>query len=182
MSFRDTKDLDTQVRVNKTEREAERLVPEKGTFKEIEVGAGNITFKMDRRGIWLGNQLMENAPFSVDMEGLFKLLSQFGDGSVGMSAEEGLWVGADTFADAPFSVDMNGVFKIKAAGAGDKFIGIDAQQGIWLGSDTFATAPFSVDMDGNITIKANSLTEDTSVSFRDVNDKLSIYLGFKDIA
>ena len=69
MSFRDTQDLDTEVKVNKTERKATRLIPQKGTFKEIEVGAGSLTFKMDKRGIWLGNQEMENAPFSVDMNG-----------------------------------------------------------------------------------------------------------------
>lgn len=69
MSFRDTKDLDTEARVNKTERSAVRNIPEKGSFKEFEAGAGNLTFKMDKRGIWLGDQLMENAPFSVDMKG-----------------------------------------------------------------------------------------------------------------
>ena len=120
MSFRDTQDLDTEVKVNKTERKATRLVPEKGLFKEVEAGAGNKTWKMDKRGIWLGNQKMEDAPFSVDMEGLFKLLSNIGDGSIGMSAEQGLWIGAETFADAPFTVDMDGVFKIKASGTGGK--------------------------------------------------------------
>jgi len=69
MSFRDTNDLSEEVKVNKTEAKARRLIPEKGNFKEIEVGAGNLTFKMDKRGIWLGDQVMENAPFSVDMNG-----------------------------------------------------------------------------------------------------------------
>lgn len=182
MSFRDTSDVDTTIRVNKTERKAVRLIPEKRIFKEIEAGAGNKTFKMDRRGIWLGSADYDDATFKVSMEGLFKLLSNIGDGSIGMSAEEGLWIGAETFADAPFSVDMDGVFKIKASGTGDKFVGIDAQQGIWLGSDTFATAPFSVDMDGNIKIKASSVTEDTAITFYDADDKLAIYLGFEDIA
>lgn len=181
MSFRDRKELSKDRMVNKAEREGARHLPERGSFKEVEAGAGNKTWKMDRRGIWLGSQLMEEAPFSVSMEGLFKLLSNIGDGSIGMSAEEGLWIGADTFADAPFSVNMDGVFKIKASGTGDKFVGIDAQQGIWLGSDTFATAPFSVDMDGNIKIKASSATEDTAITFYDADDNLSIYLGFEDI-
>ena len=141
MSFRDTKDLDTEVRVNKTERKATRLVPEKGTFKEIEVGAGSVTFKMDRRGIWLGSADYDTAPFSLSMEGLFKLLSTQGLGAIGMSAEQGIWLGAEEFADAPFSVDM----------------------------------------EGNITIKASNLTQDTAITFRDPEDKLSIYLGFKDI-
>ena len=142
MSFRDTKELSKEVKVNKTEAKARRLIPERGMFKEIEVGAGNKTFKMDRRGIWLGSADYDTAPFSLSMEGLFKLLSTQGLGAIGMSAEQGIWLGAVEFADAPFSVDMA----------------------------------------GNITIKASNLTEDTAITFRDVDDKLSIYLGFKDIA
>jgi hypothetical protein len=141
MGFRDTKRLHEDTDINKEERKPVRQLPEAGHFKEIEAGAGSKTFKMDQRGLWLGDQLMSEAPFSVDMDGLFKLLSSLGGGAIGMSADEGLWIGAETFDQAPFSVDM----------------------------------------DGNITIRASSLTEDTSISFRDADDKLSIYLGFKDI-
>ena len=69
MGFRQSRPLSEDRMVNKAERESTRNVPEKGLFKEIEAGAGNLTFKMDRRGIWLGDQVMENAPFSVDMYG-----------------------------------------------------------------------------------------------------------------
>ena len=51
MSFRDTEDLDKTRKVNKEEATATRQVSGRGTFKEIEVGAGNKTFKMDKRGI-----------------------------------------------------------------------------------------------------------------------------------
>jgi hypothetical protein len=113
--FKDTKDLNENSQVNKEEREAVRNLPTKGLFKEIEAGAGNKTFKMDRRGIWLGSQLLAEAPFSVSMDGLFKLFSQDGNGSIGMSAEQGIWLGADNFDDAPFSVDMAGNIKIRAS-------------------------------------------------------------------
>lgn len=69
MSFRDTKDLSETRMVNKPEREAKRIIPEKGIFKEIEFGAGSKTFKGDERGIWMGSDDFETAPFSVDMEG-----------------------------------------------------------------------------------------------------------------
>ena len=71
MSFRNTEELDDSIKVNKVERSSVRRVPEKGTFKEIEVGAGNKTFKMDKRGIWLGSEDYDTAPFSLSMEGLF---------------------------------------------------------------------------------------------------------------
>jgi len=69
MSFRDVKEQDEEIRVNRREREPVRNVPEKGVFKEIEAGAGSKTFKMDRRGIWLGAEDFEDAPFRVDMKG-----------------------------------------------------------------------------------------------------------------
>lgn len=115
MAFRNTKELSDERMENKPERNAVRNLPSAGHFKEIEAGAGGKTFKMDRRGLWLGDELMESAPFSVDMDGLFKLLSKLGGGAIGMSADEGLWIGADTFADAPFSVDMDGNIKIRAS-------------------------------------------------------------------
>lgn len=182
MSFRDTSDVDTTIRVNKTERKAVRQIPEKGTFKEIEVGAGNITFKMDKRGIWLGSQLMEDAPFSVTMGGLFKLLSAIGGGgSVSFSADQGIWVGAENFEDAPFSVDTNGVFRIKAQGESGKYIGIDAQQGIWLGAENFADAPFSVNTGGSVKFKAVAGAEDLTFEWEDASGNLSIFLGFKEV-
>ena len=141
MAFRNTKTIHEETDINAKERKLVKRLPETGHFKEIEVGAGSKTFKMDRRGIWLGDRKIASAPFSVDMDGLFSLLSKLGDGAIGMSAEQGLWIGAEEFDDAPFSVDM----------------------------------------DGNIKIKASSVTEDTSISFYDSSDKLSIYIGFKDI-
>ena len=167
---------------NVLEQDSSIPIPKGGLFNSIEVGAGSKTMKMDERGMWMGASDFDDAPFSIDMEGLFKLLSNMGGGgAVGMSAEQGIWVGAEEFEDAPFSIDTNGVFKIKAEGADDKYIGIDAEQGIWLGAETFASAPFSVDMEGNIKIKASSATQDTSISMYDADDKLSIYLGIKDI-
>lgn len=55
--------------VNAIEQNAERDVAGSGTFKIIEAGAGNKTFKMDERGIWMGNSDFEEAPFKVDMNG-----------------------------------------------------------------------------------------------------------------
>jgi hypothetical protein len=182
MGFRDTKRLHEDIDINKEERKPVRQLPQAGHFKEIEAGAGSKTFKMDRRGIWMGSADFDDAPISLSMEGLFKLLSTAGGGgAVGFSADQGIWVGAEDFDDAPFSIDINGVFRIKAEGTGDKFIGIDAQQGIWLGAEDFDDAPFSVDMDGNIKIRASSVTEDTSISFYDSSGNLSIYIGFEDI-
>lgn len=180
--FKDTDDLNEESKVNKKEREAVRNLPTKGLFKEIESGAGNKTFKMDRRGIWLGSQLMEDAPFSVTMEGLFKLLSTIGGGgSVSFSADQGIWVGAENFEDAPFSVDTNGVFRIKAQGESGKYIGIDAQQGIWLGAENFADAPFSVDTDGSVKFKAVAGAEDLTLEWEDESGNLSIFLGFEEV-
>lgn len=115
MAFRNTEKIPEETDINKEERKPSRNLPSAGHFKTIEAGAGSKTFKMDRRGLWLGDKLMAEAPFSVDMDGLFKLLSSLGGGAIGMSADEGLWIGADTFADAPFSVDMDGNIKIRAS-------------------------------------------------------------------
>jgi len=182
MSFRDTEDLDKTRKVNKEEATATRQVPERGIFKEFEAGAGNKTFKMDRRGIWMGNVDFDIAPFSLSMEGLFKLLSTAGGGgAVGFSADKGLWVGAEEFEDAPFSVDPNGVFKIKAKGDSGKFIGIDAQKGIWLGAEEFEDAPFRVDTSGSVKFKATAGAEDLSLEWEDEEGNLSIYLGFEEV-
>lgn len=75
MSFRDTNDLSEEVKVNKTEAKARRLIPEKGNFKEIELGAGNKTFKGDERGIWMGSDDFETAPWRVDMNGNTKIIA-----------------------------------------------------------------------------------------------------------
>jgi len=180
--FRDTKDLNLEHEYNQRERATTRTLPVKGSFKEIEVGAGDKTFKQDRRGLWLGSKKMEEAPFSIDMDGLFKLLSKAGGGGgVGMHADKGIWVGAEEFEDAPFSIDTDGVFKIQGSGAGDKYIGIDVDKGIWLGAEVFEDAPFSVDMDGNMKIKASSATSDMSMEWEDADGKLGIYLGFEDV-
>lgn len=142
MSFRDTSDVDTTIRVNKTERKAVRLIPEKGTFKEIEVGAGNITFKMDKRGIWMG---------------------------------------AEDYEDALFRVSMEGVMKMRANIATNEFIGIDPAKGIWLGAEEFDNAPFSVNLNGKMRLKASPETAEMNMEWYNENDKLSIYLGFKDV-
>ena len=142
MSFRDSSDLSEQTKTNKQEREPVRNVPERGVFKEIESGAGGKTFKMDRRGIWLGDQFIETAPFSVD---------------------------------------MNGVMKIQATIGQNKFIGIDPNKGLWLGAENFEDAPFSVDIEGNMKLKATAQTSDMSMEWYNEDDKLSIYLGFKDV-
>ena len=116
MSFRDTKDLDTEIRVNKTEREAERLVPEKGTFKEIEVGAGNKTWKMDKRGIWMGAEDYDDATFRVSMEGVMRMRANIGSNEfIGIDPTKGIWLGAEEFDDAPFSVALSGKMRLKAS-------------------------------------------------------------------
>lgn len=116
MSFRDTSDVDTTIRVNKTEREAQRQVPEKGTFKEIEVGAGNITFKMDKRGIWMGAEDYEDALFRVSMEGVMKMRANIATNEfIGIDPTKGIWLGAEEFDNAPFSVDLNGKMRLKAS-------------------------------------------------------------------
>lgn len=180
--FKNVGEINEETKINKEEREPVRNLPTKGLFSEIEAGAGNITFKMDKRGIWVGHQNMEEAPFSVDMNGLFKLLSTIGGGgAVGFSAEKGIWVGAETFEEAPFSVDINGVFRIKAQGESGKYIGIDAQQGIWLGAETFEEAPFSVDTSGNMKFKAVAGAEDLTFEWEDGSGNLSIFLGFEEV-
>jgi hypothetical protein len=116
MSFRDTKDLDTEVRINKTERKATRLVPEKGTFKEIEVGAGSITFKMDRRGIWMGAADYDDAIFRVSMGGVMRMRANIGSNEfIGIDPTKGIWLGAEEFEDAPFSVALSGKMRLKAS-------------------------------------------------------------------
>lgn len=66
--------------VNVVEQQATRTVAGSGSFKTIEVGAGNKTFKMDERGQWMGALDFENAPFRVDMDGNFYLYSSSTDG------------------------------------------------------------------------------------------------------
>lgn len=55
--------------VNEQELGSARQVPKQGLFQTIEVGAGGKTFKMDERGIWMGSNDWETAPFKVDMNG-----------------------------------------------------------------------------------------------------------------
>jgi len=54
---------------NPIESESTNQVPERGYFSTIEFGAGSKTFKGDERGIWMGSDDFETAPFSVDMNG-----------------------------------------------------------------------------------------------------------------
>jgi len=116
MSFRDTKDIDTTIRVNKAERSATRQIPEKGSFKEIEVGAGAKTFKMDRRGIWMGAVDYDDALFRVSMEGVMRMRANIGSSEfIGIDPTKGIWLGAEEFEDAPFSVDLGGNMKLKAS-------------------------------------------------------------------
>jgi hypothetical protein len=174
--FKNVGDLKLESEFNEREKQPFRHLPARGTFKEIESGAGNKTFKQDRRGIWLGAQKMEEAPFSVSMEGIFKLLSKL-SGGVGMSGDEGLWMGAENFEDASFSVSPEGVFKIQGSGTGNKFIGIDVEKGIWLGAEDFDDAPFSVDMDGNMKMRAGSVAGGTSLEWYDSEGNLVISIG-----
>lgn len=55
--------------INPLERNVGRNVPTSGRYKDIEVGAGSKTFKMDERGIWMGSEYFDDAPFRVDMKG-----------------------------------------------------------------------------------------------------------------
>ena len=54
---------------NPVEDESTNQIPERGKFSEIEVGAGSKTFKMDERGMWMGSDDFETAPWRVDMNG-----------------------------------------------------------------------------------------------------------------
>lgn len=54
---------------NPIEDNSTNQIPTRGKFSEIEFGAGVKTFKGDERGIWLGSDDFDTAPFSVDMEG-----------------------------------------------------------------------------------------------------------------
>ena len=56
-------------KANALEDSSARQVADAGYFKNIEVGAGAKTFKMDERGIWMGSSDFDDAPFKVDMEG-----------------------------------------------------------------------------------------------------------------
>ena len=74
--------------INVLEQNAVREIPSAGYFKNMEVGAGNKTMKMDERGMWLGHAVFENAPFRVDMEGNFYLYStENGGGFIKISAD-----------------------------------------------------------------------------------------------
>lgn len=59
--------------VNSLEQNSTRKVADAGYFKNIEVGAGAKTFKMDERGQWMGAVDFDDAPFRIDMEGNFYL-------------------------------------------------------------------------------------------------------------
>jgi|GEM_PF-7114797 len=90
------------------------------------VGSGNNVFKVDKKGIWLGNAEFINAPFSVDMQGnLYAenarikgvvVSSDFIGGTITLGEDnnvfradsEGIWLGHAEFGQAPFSVDMQG--------------------------------------------------------------------------
>jgi hypothetical protein len=59
--------------VNSLEQNSTRKVADAGYFKNIEVGAGSKTMKMDERGFWMGAEDFEDAPFRIDMEGNARL-------------------------------------------------------------------------------------------------------------
>lgn len=40
-----------------------------GHMQQLQVGEGDKTFKIDQQGMWLGNNLFENAPWRINMEG-----------------------------------------------------------------------------------------------------------------
>ncbi len=114
--FKDVGDLNEESKVNKREREAVRNVPEKGVFKEIEVGAGNKTWKMDRRGFWMGAKDYDDAPFRVSIEGVMRMRASIGSSEfIGVDPTKGIWLGAEEFDNAPFSVDLNGKMRLKAS-------------------------------------------------------------------
>lgn len=43
--------------------------PQLGNLFSLQIGAGNVAFKADQSGIWLGADRFVNAPFKVDMNG-----------------------------------------------------------------------------------------------------------------
>lgn len=54
---------------NPQEKEASSQIPKQGLFSSIEFGAGSKTFKGDERGIWMGSDDWNTAPWKVDMQG-----------------------------------------------------------------------------------------------------------------
>lgn len=54
---------------NPVEDESTNQIPEIGKFNSIEFGAGSKTFKGDERGIWMGSDDWDTAPWKVDMSG-----------------------------------------------------------------------------------------------------------------
>lgn len=78
--------LPRQEDINPVEQQSKRSIAQSATFKNIEVGAGSKTFKMDERGQWMGASDFEDAPFRIDMDGNFYLYSDSGDGYIKISA------------------------------------------------------------------------------------------------
>jgi hypothetical protein len=72
--------LPRQESVNVLEQNATRKVADSGYFKNIEVGAGAKTFKMDERGQWMGASDFSDAPFRIDMQGNFYLYASDSSG------------------------------------------------------------------------------------------------------
>ena len=62
-----------QESANPIEQESTNQIPTRGVFSEIEFGAGSKTFKGDERGIWMGSDDFDTAPFSVDMDGNIRI-------------------------------------------------------------------------------------------------------------
>lgn len=65
---------------NPIENDSMNQIPRAGYFKSFEAGAGSKTMKMDERGMWMGSEDFETAPFSVDMNGNIKIVSTDSDG------------------------------------------------------------------------------------------------------
>ena len=141
-------------------------------------------------GIWLGDEAILSAPFSVDPSGVLtahsgevagwtlsttKLDAGTDASYIALIPGTGIQMGNETFALAPFSVTNAGVLKSTSgtidgwtlgedtlkSGSGINHIEFKTTAGIWLGADSQGAAGFSVDRSGVLRATLGELTGPT---------------------
>lgn len=130
------------------------------TLEEINIGQGTKSLKADRSGIWLGANLFEGAPFSVDMLGNVVANSILING-LGGDIIAGSIDSNGNFINELISTNLNtqskeilGSFEFVGSGALD--ISTDANNGLWisptgiLGKKSGAIT-FAIENDGDAT-------------------------------
>ncbi|MDT8382990.1 MAG: hypothetical protein RRB22_01090 [Gammaproteobacteria bacterium] len=154
---------------------------------KLSIGSGVAHLELNpASGIWMGADLIANAPFSVTPAGALtsksgsiggwniaaaKLSIGSGVAHLELNPASGIWMGADLIADAPFSVTPAGALTSKSGsiggwsivadklsiGSGVAHLELNPASGIWMGADLIANAPFSVTPAGALTSKSGSI-------------------------